>query len=150
MTPLGLFRKKEKTTQEKTKETLGPQPPEKTLLDELTGGDKELHEALSRTLLLNPETTVKDGMDSYAKKAEEYEQAQKPRNARIAYQVAGEIALYEGKLAQVQKFFKKAAEVEPDSPYRNIFEYLSKKENAQRALTVAQEFYTKMGKKAQA
>jgi len=147
MTPLGLFRRKEKGATEKKK---AAEPEEKTLLDQLCGDDKNLQEALSRTLLLNPETTTKEGIDSYATKAQEHEAAQKPTNARIAYQVAGEIALYEGKLTQIQKFFKKAAEVDPECPYRNVFEYLSKKENAERALEVAQEFYTKTGKRAQA
>jgi len=68
--------------------------------------------------------------------------------ARIAYQVAGEISLYEGKLAQIQKFFKKAAEVDPNYVNRKLFEYYGKKENAERALTVAQEFYTKTEKSA--
>jgi len=147
MPPLGPFRRKEKETPEKRKETPAAQPAQKTLLDELCDNDKELQAALSRTLLLNPETTVKEGMNFYAEKAQEYEQAKKPRNARIAYQVAGEIALFEGKLAPVQKFFKKAAEVEPECPYRNAFEYLSKKENAERAVAVAQEFYKKTGKR---
>lgn len=147
MPSLGLFRRKKKEASEK--EAPAAQPAQKTLLDELCGNDKELQAALSRTLLLNPETTVKEGMDSYARKAQEYEHAQKPRNARIAYQVAGEIALFEGKLAPMQKFFKRAAEVEPECPYRDAFDYLSKKENAERALAVAQEFYKKIGKRAE-
>jgi len=147
MTPLRLFRKKEKNTPEKEKTT---EPKEKTLLDQLCAGDKNLQEALSQTLLLNPETTAKEGIDAYATKAQEHEAAQKPTRARIAYQIAGEIALYEGKLTQMQKYFKKAAEVDPECPYRNVFEYLSKKENAERALKIAQEFYTKTGKRAQA
>jgi hypothetical protein len=151
MTPFGLFRKKEKDTAEKKKETAkAKQPTQKTLLDELSGGDRELHEALSRTLLLNPETVVKDGADFYVNKAQEHEEAQNFRNARIAYQVAGEIALHEGKMVQMQKFFKKAAEVDPECPYREVFEYLSKKENAERALALAKEFYTKMRKRTEA
>lgn len=151
MTPFGLFRKKEKDTTEKMKEApKTKKPPQKTLLDELSGGNTELHEALSRTLLLNPETLVKDGADFYANKAQEHEEAQNLRDARIAYQVAGEIAMYEGKMAQVQKFFKKAAEVDPECPYKNAFEYLSKKENAERAIAVAREFYKKMGKRTEA
>jgi len=145
MTPPPLFRKKEKDTPEKK----AAEPKEKTLLDQLCGDDKNLQEALSQTLLLNPETTAKEGIDSYATKAQEHEAAQKPTNARIAYQVAAEIALYEGKLTQMQKFFKKAAEVDPKCPYRNVFEYLSKKESAERALKIAQEFYTKTGKRAE-
>ncbi len=149
MTP-SLFRRKKKEEQERKGKATEPEAAQKTLLDELCGSDKELHEALSRTLLLNPERTLKEGMDFYAKKAQGHEEAQKPTDARIAYQVAGEIALCEGKLSQMQKFFKKAAEIDPECPYRNVFEYLSKKENAERALAVAKKFYTKMGEQTKA
>jgi len=151
MTLLGFFWKRRKEEPEKKKDmSETEQPSERTLLERLSHKDTELLEALSRTLLLNPELTVKEGIDFYAKKAQEYEEAQKPKNARIAYQVAGEIALYEGKLAPMQKFFKKAAEIDPECPYRKVFEYLSKKENAERALAVAHEFYMKIGRQAQA
>jgi len=146
MSPLGLFRKK---AGEKKKEAhVAPQAEPETLLDELCGGNKELHEALSRTLLLNPETTVKEGIDFHVAKAEEYEKAEKATNARIEYQVAGQVALHDGKLPQAQKFFKKALEVEPNSPYKKAFEYFAKKENAERAVTAAREFYAKAGKRA--
>lgn len=144
---LGFFRRKEKETAETKKETHAAQKAEpKTLLDELCKDNKELREALSRALLLNPESIIKEGIESHVQKAEEYEDAQKTTNARIEYQVAGQIALHDGKLPQMQKYFKKAAEIEPDSPYKNAFEYLSKKENAEKAIAVAQEFYTKASK----
>lgn len=143
---LGFFRRKKETTETK-KETQKAQKAEpKTLLDELCKGNKELHEALSRALLLNPETTVKEGIESHAQKAEEYENDQRTTNARIEYQIAGQIALHDGKLPQMQKYFKKASEIEPDSPYTKAFEYLSKKENAEKAIAVAQEFYAKTNK----
>jgi F0F1-type ATP synthase delta subunit len=149
MTPT-LFRKKEKeTTQTKGKPTASA-PEKKTVLEELCKGNKELQDVLSRTLLLNPETTAKEGIDFYTKQAEKHEANQKPRNARIAYQVAGEIALHEGKLQQVQKFFKKAAEAEPDYEFKRVFEYFNKKENAEKAITIAQEYYSKTAKRTQA
>ena len=141
MTPPSFFRKK---PEEKKKEARQAEP--KTFLDELCGGNKELHEALTRTLLLNPETTVKEGIDLHAAKAEEYEKAGKTTNARIEYQVAGQVALHDGKLPLVQKYFKKALEIEPDSPYKKAFEYFAKKENAERAITAAREFYAEAGK----
>jgi len=150
MTPPSLFKRKKKDEREGKGKATGPEAAQKTFLDELCSEDKELHEALSRTLLLNPDRILKEGMNFYAKKAQGHEEAQKPTDARIAYQVAGEIALYEGKLAQMQKYFKKAAEVDPKCPYRNVFEYLSKKENAERASAAAKEFYTKMGKRTEA
>jgi tetratricopeptide (TPR) repeat protein len=146
MAPLGFFRKKEKAAETKKETHAAPKAEPKTLLDELCGGNKELREALNRTLLLNPEAMVKEGIESHVEKAEEYEKAQRTTNARIEYQVAGQIALHDGKLPQAQKFFKKAAEIEPDSPYVKAFEYFGKKENAEKAIAVAQEFYAKAGK----
>jgi hypothetical protein len=144
---LGFFRRKGKETAETKKEThAAPKAEPKTLLDELCKDNRELREALSRTLLLNPESMVKEGIESHVQKAEEYEDAQKTTNARIEYQVAGQIALHDGKLPQMQKYFKKAAEMEPDYPYKKTFEYLSKKENAEKAMGVALEFYTKVNK----
>ncbi len=141
---LGFFRRKDKETTKTKKETLTTEP--KSLLDELCKNDKELREALSRALLLNPESIIEEGMESHVQKAEEYENNQKTTNARIEYQVAGQIALHDGKLPQTQKYFKKAAEIEPNSPYKKAFEYLSKKENAEKAIAVAQEFYSKTTK----
>ena len=139
MAPFGIFRKK--------KQEVATKPAQKTLLEELCGGNDELYRALSRTILLNPQLTVKEGIESYIGIAQEYEKTGDRARARVAYQVAGELAIYEGKLAQTQKFFKKAAEVDPNFENGKVFEYLSKKENAERALAVAQEFYTKTGKR---
>ena len=150
MPPLGLFRKKEKTPIYKPqKESTASLPKEMMLLDSLCGGDKQLLQTLNRTLLLNPEQAVKEGIDYHTEKAQTYEKDKKPRNARIEYQVAGEIALFEGKLQQVQKLFQKAAEAEPDYEFKKAFEYFNKKENAEKAIAIAQEFYTKTGKRTQ-
>jgi len=145
MAPFGIFRKKEK----EKKEATAPKTAPKTPLEELCGDDKELYEVLNKTILLNPEMTAKEGVNSHLEKAQKYEEAEDRMRARIAYQVAGEISQYEGKLAQAQKFFKKAVEVDPDYPYRKAFEYYSKKENAERALAVAQEYYTKTEKRTE-
>ena len=144
MASLGIFRKKKKEEKE-----AATQPTQKTLLEELCGGDRELYQVLSRTILLNPEMTVKDGINSYVEKAQQHEETGDNVEARVAYQLAGEISLYEGKLTQAQKFFKKAAEVDPNYVNRKVFEYYSKKENAERALAVAKEYYRKTGKSAE-
>lgn len=142
MAPLGIFRKKEKKA---TAQKLGP----KTLLEELCGDDRKLYEALSRTTLLNPEMTAREGINSYIEKAQEYEKAGDHMRARVTYQTAGEISLYEGKLAQAQKFFKKASEVDPESPYKGVFEFYANKENAEKALKVAKEFYAQTVKRTE-
>jgi len=142
MSPLGIFRKKEKGAEPSKSES-------KTLLEELCEDNKELYEVLRRTILLNPEITLKEGIDSYLGKAEEYEKAGDHVRARVAYQTAGEIFLYEGKVADAQKFFKKAAEIDPNYEHKKVFEYFNRKENAQRAMVVAREFYAKSGKRVE-
>jgi len=143
MASLGIFKRRKKETEEKVEKKVE----EKTLLEDLCKGDNELYSALSRTLLLNPEATKKTGeMDARVEKAQEHEKNKDYVRARIEYQVAAELALYEGKTAQVQKLFKKAAEIDPNYPNRNIFEFFTKKENTEKAIAVAQEYYAHMTK----
>jgi len=149
MAPRSIFKRRKKETEEKVKEKVEEKVEKKTLLEELCQGDNELYSALSRTLLLNPDMTKKAGeTDARIEKAQEYEKNKDYLRARIEYQVAGELALYEGKTAQAQKFFKKAAEVDPAYPNRSIFEFFAKKENAEKAIAVAQEYYERVAKPA--
>jgi len=141
MSSLGFFGRGKKEAEEKKVER------EKTLLEELCKDDNELYRALSKTLLLNLELTKKAGeMDARVERAQEYEENKDYLRARVEYQVAGELALYEGKKAEVQKLFKKAAEIDPASPDRSIFEFLAKKENAEKAIAVAREYYARKAK----
>jgi len=143
MAPLSIFRRRKK----ETKERVEKKAEEKSLLEDLCKGDNELYTALSGTLLLNPEATKKAGQtDARIEKAQEHEEKKDYVRARIEYQVAGELALFEGKTAQVQKLFKKAAEIDPTYANRGIFEYLAKKENTEKATTVAQEYYARKAK----
>jgi len=142
MAVAGIFRKKEK-------KAAVEQPAPKTLLEELCGDDRKLYEVLSKTTLLNPEMTAREGINTYFEKAQEYEKAGDHVRARVAYQTAGEISLYEGKLTQAQKFFNKALEVDPKSPYKSVFEFYAHKENAEKALKVAREFYARTAKHAE-
>jgi len=146
MAPLGFFKRRKKETEEIVEKKVE----EKTLLEELCKGDNELYNALRGTLLLNPEVTKQAGeMDARVERAQEYEKNKDYVKARIEYQVAGELALHEGKMAQVQKFFKKAAEIDSTYSNRNIFEYFAKKENAEKAIVLAQEYYRHTAKPAQ-
>jgi len=134
MAPLGIFGRKKEQEEKKVEE--------KTLLEELCKGNNELYKALSKTLLLNLELTKKTGeMDARVERAQEYEKNKDYVRARVEYQVAGELALFEGKKAEVQKFFKKAAEIDPSYPNKSILEFLAKKENAEKAIAVAHEYY---------
>ncbi len=147
MTLLGIFRKKERKEKEEKEDATATQSAQRALLKGLCGDDRELYEVLITTILLNPEMTAKEGINSHVEKAQEYAKAKDHVKARIAYQIAGEISVYEGKLSEAQEFFKKAAEVDPNYAYRKVFEYFYKKENAARALAAAQRFYTRTGKR---
>lgn len=136
---LGFLRRKKKEVKIIEEE----KPKIKTPLEELCSDNKKLYEAVSATVLLNPDLVVKEGIDSYREKAETYVKNNDPTKARVAYQMAGEIAIYEGKLELVQAFFKKVIELDPGYTHRNSFEFYANDENARKALEVAQEFYKK-------
>jgi hypothetical protein len=140
---LDFLRGKKET--KKTKEET-PESAETSLLEELCKGDTNLFNALSHTLLLNPQRLVKEGIESQVKQAEESRKNKDLLRARIHYQAAGEIALYEGKLEQMREFFKKCAELEADPEYKKVFTYFSRKANAEKALKVAQEYYAQTAK----
>jgi len=145
MSPLGISKRRKK----ELLEIVEKKAEEKTLLEDLCKGDNELYKVLNRVLLINPEMTRKTGeIDARAESALKHEQKRDIVRARIEYQVAGELALHEGKTALVQKFFKKAAEVDPAYPNKSVFEFFTKKENTDKALAVAQEYYARMAKPA--
>jgi len=149
MSPLNIFKRRKKETEEKVEEKKVEEK-KKTLLETLCKGNNELYKALSTTLLLNVEMTKKAGeIDARIEKAQEYEKNKDFARARIEYQVAGELALNEGKAAQVQKIFKRAAEVDPSYSGKGVFEFLAKKENAEKAVAVAEEFYGQRKKPSQ-
>lgn len=112
-----------------------------TLLEELCKGDMELLSALRHTVLLNPTRLRNEGVESFLQKGQEFEKEKESLRARMNYQAAGELALYNGKLDQVQKFFKKCAELESNPEYKKVFEYYSKKTNVEKAVKVAKEYY---------
>lgn len=145
MAPLGFFRRKKKTEKRETekKKEKTSKSTEKSLLEELCEGDTELLSVLSHTVLLNPTKLSEEEKSSYTEKAQEFEEKKDFLRARINYQAAGEIALYEGKLKEVQKFFRKSAELESNPEYKKIFAYYSKKANAEKALKIAQEYYAR-------
>jgi hypothetical protein len=143
MAPLGIFKRRKKETEKIVEKKVE----EKTLLEELCKGDSEIYNVLKVTMLLNPEITKQDGeIDARIEKAQKYEKNKDYVKARIEYNAAGGLALFEGKIALVQKLFQKAAEVDSTNPDRSILEYFAKKENAEKAIVIAQEYYRHMAK----
>ncbi|UCB60525.1 MAG: hypothetical protein JSW72_00180, partial [Candidatus Bathyarchaeota archaeon] len=117
-----------------------------SLLERLCRDDTELLTVLNHSVLIDPARLREEGIDSYLKKAEGFEKRKDLPRARVNYQAAGELALYEGKLKQAQKFFKKCEELESNPEYKKIFSYYSKKGNAEKALETAQEYYSQTAK----
>lgn len=121
-----IFGKKEEKKEETAKK---PTP-----LEELCGNDKETYEALYQVMFLDPrkiETSMKEATDS-AKKSE------KEKNfaaARMWYEVAGGLAIYEGNVKKVIECYGKAEKI-TGQPYSIL-------KNPEKAVAKAQEYYKK-------
>jgi hypothetical protein len=104
-------------------------------LEEICGEDKEVYEALFETMYLDPRK-VKYTIDQAVEKAKEFEKQKNAHRARVLYDIAGGLAIYEGNVTKVKLFFGKSAKLNPDYPYPilNVTE---------RAVAKAKEFYEK-------
>ena len=136
-----LFRRKRKREEkhvEKTEEV-------RDRLKELCGDDKELYEDLTRSLYLNQEMArnaiaselgcQKITSEKVMEIAKKYEN-QNPLKARVYYEHAGSLALYEGNIQVVKKAFKKVAELSGR-------EYLGIMKNPEKAIKIAKMYYSK-------
>lgn len=118
---------------------------------EMFGDDTQLYDALSFTVAPEPSGLVGKGIDYYVEMAEKHEKGSN-RNPIVAganYWNAGRVAMYEGNLKLAVRYFSKYAELNPKSPFVKNFEFYRKKENAEKAMKVAQEYYRRSGQKPQ-
>lgn len=125
---LDRFRKKEKKIETETKKTI-------TELEQLCGDNKETYEALCHTMFLDPRkigTPMKEAAEN-AKKSEKEKDFVK---ARVWYEVAGGLAIYEGNVKKVVEFFTECEEISPDITYTIL-------KNPEKAVEKAQEYYKK-------
>ncbi|HML03168.1 MAG TPA: hypothetical protein VK487_07325 [Candidatus Bathyarchaeia archaeon] len=104
-------------------------------LEEICGDDKEVYEALLETMYLDPRK-IKITIDQALDKAKDFEKEKNAHRARVMYDIAGGLAIYEGNAVKVKQFFSKSSKLNPDYPYPilNVTE---------RAITRAKEFYDK-------
>lgn len=109
--------------------------PTLTDLEEICGEDKEVYEALFETMYLDPRK-IRYTIDEALERAKEWERQKNAHRARVFYDIAGGLAIYEGSAAKVKQFFAKSAKLNPDYPYPilNVTE---------RAVAKAKEFYEK-------
>ena len=123
---LDRFRKKEKKIEVETKNTI-------TELEQLCGDDKETYEALHHTMFLDPRkpgTSMKEAADN----AKKYEKAKDFVKARMWYEIAGGLAIYEGNVKKVVEFFSEIEKISPDTKYTIL-------KNPEKAVAKAQEYY---------
>ena len=103
-----------------------------TALEQICGSDKEVYEALRRVMFLDPrkiDVTVKQAADN-AKKAEREKDITR---ARMWYEVAGGLSIYEGDVKKVAEYFGQAERVSGEKyPILN---------NTDKAVVKAQEYY---------
>ena len=130
---LDRFRKKKTKEQAQTKQTKGVK--EATELEKICADDKESYEALRESMFLDPrklDVSMKDSIE----KAKSFEKQGKPVEARIWYEVAGGLGIYEGDVAKVKEYFSKCKELSPNSAYPIL-------KIPEKAVGKAQEYYRK-------
>lgn len=104
-------------------------------LERICMGDKEVYEALRGTMFLDPrniEVSIKDS----EKKAKDLEKNGDKLRALTWYETAGRLAIYEGDVKKVKKYFGKCTELAPDRDYTIL-------KIPDRAVSKAQEYYQK-------
>jgi len=124
---LDRFRKKKKVDVE----TARPM----SELEQLCGDDKETYEALVETMFLNPKK-IGTSMKEAAENAKKFEKAKDFTKARLWYEIAGGLAIYEGNVKKVVESFSKCQEIYPDKKYLIL-------KNPEKAVAKAQEYYQK-------
>ncbi len=122
---LDRFRKKK--VEEKTEEISD--------LERICMGDKEVYEALRRTMLLDPRKVgvpIKEAI----KRAKDFEKQKDKLRAKTWYEVAGGLAIYEGDVEKVKEYFGKCVKLSPESNYAIL-------KIPEKAVSKAQEYYQK-------
>jgi len=123
-----LFRRKEKVSEVEGNS-------EKTELEVVCANDPEALEALRNVMFLDPRR-INLSPEEAAAKAREFEKANDSLMAWVWYRIAGGLAIYEGDVAKVKRYFTKCAEVNPNADLKIL-------KIPDRAVKKAQEYYTK-------
>jgi hypothetical protein len=121
-----IFRRKKKKTKE--------EPVKKTDLEELCADDKETYDALFSVMFLDPRK-IHVPMKQAAENAKKSEKEKDFVSARMWYEVAGGLAIYEGNVKKVIEYYG-AAERVTGKKYPIL-------KNPEKAVAKAQEYYKK-------
>lgn len=125
---LDRFRKKKKKEEETNAKTVSE-------LEQLCEDDKETYEALLNTIFLDPRK-IEVSIEDAAKKAKEFEKAKDSLRAKLWYEIAGGLAVYDGDVKNVTKYFSKCEKLAPETKYPIL-------KNPEKAVAKAQEYYRK-------
>ena len=123
------FRKKKKG-EEKPPEVRKP-----TELELFCSDDKETYEALHHTMFLDPRK-IGTSMKEAAENAKKFKKSGDLIRARTQYEIAGGLAIYEGNVKKVVKFFSKIEKISPNTKYPIL-------KNPEKAVAKAKEYYQK-------
>jgi len=104
-------------------------------LEQFCGDDKETYEALLNTMFLDPRK-IGTSMKEAAENAKKFEKAKDFIRAKVWYEVAGGLAIYEGNVKKVVEIFTKCEKISPDTKHPML-------KNPEKAVAVAQEYYRK-------
>lgn len=105
-----------------------------TELEEICGNDKKTYEALSETMFLDPRKIVDISLEEAVKKAEDFKKSKDMVRAKVWYEIAGGLAIYEDNVAKVKLYFGKCQEL--SKSYKIL-------EIPERAVEKAREYYQK-------
>jgi len=125
---LDKFRKKKKTMVEsETKETVSE-------LEKLCGEDKETYKVLINTMFLDPRK-IGVSMEDAFENAKKFEKEKDLLRAKVWYEIAGGLAIYEGNVKKVVECFSECERLS------NVKYPILK--NPEKAVAIAQKYYKK-------
>jgi hypothetical protein len=129
---IGIFGKK------KTEDAPSPSPEPVVLsrLQELTGTDTEMYQALSRLLFLDPKK-IMTTLEEAVSQATAFESSSSKTRAEVWYRIAGGISLFKGDADAVRKFFEKALAFAGNAKP----EYKTTASRSQDAVALAKKYY---------
>jgi hypothetical protein len=130
-----LDRFKKKRVEEKGSEHKKGKDKAKTNVESLFGDDREVYEALRRTMFLDPRN-LEVSLTEAEKRAKEFEKKGDKLRALTWYETAGRLAIYEGDVKKVKRHFSKCTELSPDRDYAIL-------RIPEKAVKKAQEYYQK-------